>query len=115
MSLAQRQSVVRELHSLPLGRTAGEFLDHLTVEAGLSHNTILAYGRDLKTFLAFCRESGVSAMSGLKPTLVQKYLCHMATDSAKHENSARRALVAIRMFMRFAKLMGHITDDGTGL
>jgi integrase/recombinase XerD len=115
MSLAQKQSVVRELHTLPMGRTAGEFLDHLTVEAGLSHNTILAYGRDLKTFLAFCREQKVEKISGLNPVLVQKYLCHMATDRKKHENSARRALVAIRMFMRFAKLMGLIADDGTGL
>ncbi len=115
MSLAQKQSVVRELHKLPLGRTAGEFLDHLTVEAGLSHNTILAYGRDLKTFLAFCRDHNVDKISGLKPVLVQKYLCHMATESKRHENSARRALVAIRMFMRFAKLMGLIADDGAGL
>jgi integrase/recombinase XerD len=115
MSLTQRQSVVRELHSLPLGQTAGEFLDHLTVEAGLSHNTVLAYGRDLKEFLAFCRDNGVAKISGLKPVLVQKYLCYMAADQKKHENSARRALVAIRMFMRFAKLMGLIADDGTGL
>lgn len=114
MSLAQRQSVVRELHSLPLGQTAGEFLDHLTVEAGLSHNTILAYGRDLKTFLHFCQENEVDQMSGLKPVVVQKYLCRMATGP-KNENSARRALVAIRMFLRFAKLMGHIADDGAGL
>jgi len=114
MSLAQKQSVVRELHKLPLGRTAGEFLDHLTVEAGLSHNTILAYGRDLKAFLAFCRDHKVDKIGGLKPVLVQKYLCHMATGP-QNENSARRALVAIRMFMRFAKLMGLIADDGAGL
>jgi integrase/recombinase XerD len=53
-------------------------------------------------------------MSGLTPVLVQKYLCHMATGP-KNENSARRALVAIRMFMRFAKLMGLIADDGTAI
>lgn len=115
MSLAQKQSVVRELHTLPLGRTASEFLDHLTVEAGLSHNTILAYGRDLKTFLGFCRDQNIEKIGALKPALVQKYLCHMATVHKTHENSARRALVAIRMFMRYAKLMGLITDDGTGL
>src|SRR5512147_2965422 len=108
MSLAQRQSVVKELRSLPLGQTASEFLDHLTVEAGLSHNTILAYGRDLKAFLHFCRDQQVVKISGLKPVLVQKYLCHLAADQKRHENSARRALVAIRMFLRFAKLMGHI-------
>jgi integrase/recombinase XerD len=115
MSLAQRQSVVKELQTLPLGRAAGEFLDHLTVEAGLSHNTVLAYGRDLKEFLRFCQKNNVTEIGGLTPVLVQKYLCHLATEDHKHENSARRALVAIRMFMRFAKLMGLIADDGTGL
>ncbi len=114
MSLTQRQSVARELRSLPLGQTASEFLDHLTVEAGLSHNTILAYGRDLKAFLHFCRDNNVNQIAGLKPALVQKYLCHMAAGP-KNENSARRALVAIRMFLRFAKLMGYIADDGAGL
>jgi integrase/recombinase XerD len=114
MSLAQKQSVVRELHSLPLGRTASEFLDHLTVEAGLSHNTILAYGRDLKEFLAFCRDNDVTKMSGVTTVLVQKYLCHLAGHS-RNENSARRALVAIRMFMRFAKLTGLIADDATAI
>ncbi|MBN1505219.1 MAG: site-specific tyrosine recombinase XerD [Sedimentisphaerales bacterium] len=93
---------------------ATEFLDHLTVEAGLSHNTILAYGRDLGDFLDFGRQNGIREMSGLTPVLVQKYLCHLATGP-KNENSARRALVAIRMFLRFARLMGLIADDGTAI
>src|SRR4030042_408046 len=37
MSLTQRQSVVRELHSLPLGQTAGEVLAHLTGGGGGCH------------------------------------------------------------------------------
>jgi integrase/recombinase XerD len=114
MSLTQKQSIVAELHSLPLGRAAMEFLDYLTVEAGLSHNTILAYGRDLKEFLAFCRKEQVARIEGLTPSLVQKYLCHLAHGS-KGENSARRALVTIRMFLRYAKLMGLIEDDGAAI
>jgi len=114
MSVVQRQSIVRELHSLPLGRTATDYLDYLTVEAGLSENTILAYGRDLKQFLNFCQDNGVSKIAGVTPQFVQKYLCHVAhTD--KSENSARRALVAIRMFLRFAKLTGLIHDDGAAI
>jgi integrase/recombinase XerD len=116
MSLAQRQSIVADLHSLPLGETATEFLDHLTVEAGLSHNTILAYGRDLREFLTFCRgqDRPVTAMRQLTPTLVLRYVHHLARGP-KGENSARRALVAIRMFLRFAKLMGLVEDDGAAI
>ena len=43
----QVQSVGQKLLSMPLGRSIKQFLDYLTVEAGLSVNTILAYGRDL--------------------------------------------------------------------
>jgi integrase/recombinase XerD len=114
MSLTQRQSIVEGLRALPLGRMVTDFLDYLVVEAGLSDNTILAYGRDLRDFLTFGERSGVRDVKGLNPRLVQKYLCEMA-GGPKSENSAKRALVAIRMLLRFAKLRGHIEDDGTGM
>jgi integrase/recombinase XerD len=116
MSLVQKQSIVRDLHSLALGQTAAEFLDHLTVEAGLSHNTILAYGRDLREFLEFSRQQDhpVTRIGQLTPTLVLKYVHHLARGP-KGENSARRALVAIRMFLRYGKLMGLVEDDGAAI
>ena len=46
----QVQSLRHKLVELPLGRTASNFLDYMTVEAGLSPNTLLAYGRDLMGF-----------------------------------------------------------------
>jgi integrase/recombinase XerD len=112
MSLKQKQSVLAGLRALPLGRPAADFLDYLAVEAGLSENTLLAYGRDLRDFLKFCRRSQVDKITDLSPCLVQKYVCEVAQGD-KSENSARRALVAIRMFLRFAKLRGLIDDDGS--
>ncbi len=47
MSSVQLQSSSEKLASLPLGQSVRVFLDYLIVEAGLSNNTILAYGRDL--------------------------------------------------------------------
>ena len=96
---------------MPLGRTVADFLDYLVVEAGLSDNTVLAYGRDLREFLKFCTAEGVRGIRQLKPRVVQKYLCEMA-GGPKSENSAKRALAAIRMFLRYAKLTGLIEDDG---
>lgn len=112
MSLIQRQTVAADLRSLPLGRTAIEFLDYLVVEAGLSENTILAYGRDLKGFLQFCQQHKVDRVTDLKPTIVQRYV-HEQARGSKGENTVKRALVAIRMFLRFAKLTGLIEDDGS--
>lgn len=114
MSLSQRQTILEGLRTLPLGRVVTDFLDYLVVEAGLSDNTVLAYGRDLREFLRSDAMSGVRHIKGLDCRLAQKYLCTMAAGP-KSENSAKRALVAIRMFLRFAKLRGHIDDDGTGV
>jgi len=114
MLATQKQTIVKELRSLPLGRTVTDFLDYLVVEAGLSDNTVLAYGRDLREFLRFCRGDSIGDVERLTPQVVQKYLCQMAR-SPKSENSARRALVAIRMLLRFAKLRGLIQDDGSAV
>ncbi len=111
MSLIQRQTVAEKLRSLPLGRTANEFLDYLIVEAGLSENTVLAYGRDLRGFLGYCRARGIDKLADLKPRVVQGYV-HEQARGPKGENTVKRALVAIRMFLRFAKLTGLIEDDG---
>jgi integrase/recombinase XerD len=94
-----------------LGRTVIEFLDYLVVEAGLSSNTVLAYGRDLRDFCFYCHAKGVSAIGQVRPHFVRAYF-HEQTCRRKSESSAKRALVAIRMLLRFAKLTGLIDDDG---
>ncbi len=123
MSLAQRQTIVANLRELPLGRIVADFLDYLVVEAGLSENTVLAYGRDLRAFLRFCQKQGVVRpeaageappacdVRALTVPVVRQYLGKLARDD-KSDSSAKRALVAIRMFLRFAKLRRLIEDDG---
>lgn len=109
--MAQKQSVVEALRVSPLGRTVADFLDYLVVEAGLSENTVLAYGRDLRDFAAFCRDNGVAGIGDLKLYLVQKYLVELE-GRRRSESSIRRALVAIRMLLRYARLTGLVDDDG---
>jgi len=110
MPLTQTQSVAEKLLCLPLGQTVRQFLDYLTVEAGLSGNTILAYGRDLKQFLEYCKSSSVETLEQIKPVVIQGYLRSLGR-SQKSESSVKRALVAIRMLLRFARLMGLVKDD----
>jgi len=95
---------------MPLGKHAGDFLTFLAVEAGLSENTILAYGRDLKTFLEFCNSERISKLKQLSPLLIQNYL-HKLAKTQKSEGSVKRALVAVRMFLRFLKMNDLIQDD----
>jgi integrase/recombinase XerD len=97
-----------------LGRNLRNFLNYLTVEAGLSNNTVLAYGRDLKGFLEHCKSCNISQIQQIKPDLIQNYM-RILTKDQKSESSIKRALVAIRMFLRFAKLTGLIEDDLTSI
>ncbi len=94
-----------------MGPTVIDFLDYLVVEAGLSQNTILAYGRDLRDFCEFCHANSIKGIEQVKSHVVREYI-HQEGCRRKCESSAKRALVAIRMLLRFAKLTGLIDDDG---
>ena len=110
MPSTQAQSISNDLPSLPLGSTAKSFLDYLKVEAGLAENSILGYGRDLRGLLEFCESEGVSEISQLSPVVIRKYLKTL-TQESKSESSMKRCVVAIRMFLRFAKLAGLIDNE----
>jgi integrase/recombinase XerD len=91
-----------------------DFLNYLTVEAGLAENTILGYGRDLKCFLEYCKSNKITEIKHIKPVLIQDYL-RILTKKERSESSLKRCLVAIRMFLRFGKLTGLVEDDFAGI
>ena len=97
-----------------LNKDVRNYLNYLTVEAGLSDNTVLGYGRDLKGFLKYCKANSISELQKIEPVLIQKYLRKLS-EQQKSESSIKRSLVAIRMFLRFGKLMGLIEDDYTSI
>ena len=114
MPSMQTQSIADKVLTLPLGRSVKDFLDYLTIEAGLSNNTILAYGRDLKSFLKHCKSNKIKDLGQIRPSVIQNYLM-ILSKSNKAESSIKRCLVAIRMLLRFAKLTGRVCDDFTAI
>ena len=114
MPSIQTQAVTDKLLALPLGRTVKDFLNYLAIEAGLANNTILAYGRDLKAFLEYCKSNNTNNLRQITPTLIQKYLV-LLSKSTRAESSIKRSLVAIRMLLRFARLTSLIDDDFTAI
>jgi integrase/recombinase XerD len=80
MPSTQIQSISQELLSLPLGQSVKKFLDYLIVEAGLSNNTVLAYGRDLKGFLKYCESNKISRLQQINPPLIHNYLRILAQE-----------------------------------
>ncbi|MDO8301705.1 MAG: site-specific tyrosine recombinase [Sedimentisphaerales bacterium] len=114
MGATQTQRLCEKLRTAAMGDTIKAFLDYLTVEAGLSTNTILGYGRDLKSFAKFCGEEKISSLSQVRPLHIQRYL-KILTQQDKAEASIKRGLVAIKMLLRYGKLVNLITDDCTGI
>ncbi len=114
MSAIQRATLRRKLQQTPLGAVVQHFLDHLDVEAGLSENTVLAYGRDLEAFVRFCRLHRVEALGALEPTHIYAYMRVLSADG-RAEASIKRALVAIKMLLRFGRLTGQVEQDFSGL
>ncbi len=114
VSSVQTQSVQKKLLCLPLGQEIKNFLNYMSVEAGLSNNTILAYGRDLKSFMEYCKAKKIRLLKQIKPALIYDYI-RVLTKEQKSEGSIKRNLVAIRMFLRFAKLTGLIEKDFTSV
>jgi integrase/recombinase XerD len=110
MPLIQLNSIKEQLCGFPIGCLISQFLDYLSIEAGLSENTVLAYGRDLKAFAAFAESRAIDDVKKIKPVLIQQYLVKLSKASMA-ESSIRRALVAVRMFLRFARLQSLVEDD----
>ena len=100
--------------AFPLHKDVRNFLSYLTVEAGLSKNTVLGYGRDLRSFLKYCKSNNVSEIRRIEPAFIQHYLRKLSQEQ-KSESSIKRSLVSIRMLLRFGKLTGLVEDDLTSI
>ena len=89
--LTKQVQLLRErLKATPLGNTVAAFLDYLTVEAGLSENTLLAYGRDLLAFSEFCQTQSVKRLNDIIPVTVYHYMRHLS-KLGRAENSISTA------------------------
>ncbi len=92
----------------------GEFLNYLTVERGLSKNTISAYRTDLEHFIARMEKIGISAPENVKRQDIMSYLLYLK-DKGIGSNSISRALVAIKMFYRFLVQERLVKEDAAGV
>lgn len=95
-----------------LAAAVGVFLDHASVERGLSPRTIEAYGRDLDRFVRFLEDGGVT-----RPTEIVRD--HLAAFSAALERdglgarSRARAMVSTRRWLRHLGTVGALDVDPT--
>lgn len=88
------------------------FLDHLSVERGVSPNTIAAYGRDLSQFVQFAAKQGVTSANDLTEPLLISFMNHLR-KSGISARSVSRKLSAIKTFAKFAFRDGYLHNDFT--
>ena len=76
------------------------YLNYLTVERGLSNNTLDAYGRDLARYLDYLESQKVVALENISAAVVLRFLSHLK-DAGLSPRSRARALAALRTFHKF--------------
>lgn len=87
------------------------FLDYLSVEKGLSQNTILSYGRDLRKFFLFLEREKKDWARADEKTL--SLFVHRQSQAGLQARSLARLISALKSFYRFLLLDGFVAKEPT--
>ncbi len=89
--------------TMSLGVAVDRFLRHVSIERGLSENTLQAYRRDLAAYLEFLADRGVTAAPDVAPSDVSAFAAHLRTrqEHPLMASSMSRMLSSVRGFHRF--------------
>ncbi|KHE67509.1 site-specific tyrosine recombinase XerD [Halobacillus sp. BBL2006] len=78
-----------------------DFFHYLTVERGLSPNTIQSYKRDLTQYQAFLQKDiGITSWDSISRTHIMQYL-HQLNDKGRSSATVARLLSSIRLYHQF--------------
>ena len=100
-----------------LAAEAERYLDHLTVERGLSENTLDAYRRDLRRYVGFLARREVQDPNDVQEKTVRSFVASLSAsthgpDEAPYRaTSVARTLSSVRSFHRFLLREGITGDD----
>jgi len=76
------------------------FLNYLSVERGLSRNTIISYSQDLQSYVGYLKGRSIKSFSTTTKNDIVGFMM-FRKDQKLAANSIARSLAAIRMFYRF--------------
>ena len=86
------------------------YLDHLTVERGISANTRESYTRDLRRYEEHLRAQGITELGDVTEAHVAEFLATLR-ESGLAASSAARTLVAVRGLHKFSHREGSVARD----
>lgn len=89
------------------------FLDYLSIERGLSANTIISYRRDLKAYLEFLEKIAKKTVSSSSREDIRAFM-FFEKDKGLAAPSIARNLTALRMFYRFLTRERLVKEDVSG-
>ncbi|MEN9748054.1 MAG: hypothetical protein RLZZ603_746 [Actinomycetota bacterium] len=92
-----------------LEQLVDRYLRHITVERGLSRNTLAAYNRDLGDYLGFLRGMGVSDATQITDALIETFIEHLS--STRKPASVARTLAGVRGWHKYLLLEGYLIRD----
>ena len=90
------------------------FLNYLSVERGLSRNTIVSYKKDLEIFMDFLESQHISALSKTDRNDIINFMLKQKNHGIS-ANSVARRLQAIKGFYRFLVRERILSQDPTSL
>ena len=90
-----------------------QFLNHLSIEAGLSSNTIESYRRDLERYVKFLGERKVDSLNNITEEHITGLIV-LLSRLGLGANSISRNLSSIRSFHKFLIREGYSDSDPAG-
>jgi integrase/recombinase XerD len=101
----------------PIAVEAERYLDHLTVERGLSEHTLVAYRRDLARYLDFLSRRDMTEPSEIDERTVRSFVASLSASTYGEDErpyratSVARTLSSVRSFHRFLVREGVTSRD----
>jgi integrase/recombinase XerD len=98
-----------------LAQLVDDYLRHLSIERGLSKNTIAAYRRDLSSYLGYLEKQGIFEASSITENQITGYLAYISEPGILSANSVARMLAGVRGLHRFWLFESITTGDPSSM
>lgn len=96
---------------IDINKCLSDFISYITVEKGLSKNTVLAYRSDLNKFFDFCKKKQLNAQD-LQHNDITDFLWEIKTEGLK-PRSIYRMMESLRQFYKFLNIEDLIKNNPT--
>lgn len=94
-----------------LQQSVDSYLRHLTIERGMAKNTLLAYKRDLSSYLKYLEDKGLDSPNQVQENIVRDFAQQLVTNKLMVATSVARTLAAVRGLHKFLLFEGTVETD----